>query len=72
MMKKTEIEIAADAIKYCKIELLKLRRLILQAELGETKRPVSECMLEHWRYEAARLEVILGESEEMPIPFWRR
>lgn len=72
MMKKTEIEIAADAIKYCKTELLKLKRLILQAELGETKRPISEGMLEQWRYEAAKLEFILGESEEIPIPFWRR
>ena len=71
-MRKTNIEIAADAIRYCKAELLKLRRLILQAELGETKRPVSEGMLEQWRYEAAKLEFILGESEEMPIPFWRR
>ena len=70
-MRKTEIEIAADAIKYCKTELLKLKRLILQAELGETKRPVSERMLEQWRYEAARLEFILGESEEMPKPYWR-
>ena len=71
-MRKTEIEIAADAIKYCKAELLKLKWLILQAELGETKRPISEGILEQWRYEAARLAFILGESEEMPIPFWRR
>lgn len=71
-MRKTEIEIAADAIKYCKAELLKLKRLILQAELGETKRPISEDMLEQWRYEAAKLAFILGESEEMPMPYWRR
>ena len=71
-MRKTDIEIAADAIIYCKSELSKFKRLIRQAELGETKRPISENMLEQWRYEAARLEFILGESEEMPKPYWRR
>ena len=45
-MRKTEIEIAADAIKYCKSELLKFRRLILQAELGELIRQPSDGMIE--------------------------
>ena len=71
-MRKTEIEIAADAIRYCKDKLSNFKRLIRQAELGETNRPISENMLTQWKYEAARLEFILGESEEMPKPYWRR
>ena len=71
MMRKTEIEIAADAIKYCKSELLKLRRLILQAELGELTRQPSNKLIEQWKYEAAKLAFILGESEEIPKPYWR-
>ena len=71
-MRKTDIEIAADAIRYCKAELLKFRRLILQADLGELTRQPSDGMIEQWKYEAARLEFILGESEEMPKPYWRR
>ena len=70
-MRKTEIEIAADAIKYCKDKLSHFQRLIRQAELGENSRPVSENMLAQWEYEVARLEFILGESEEMPKPYWR-
>ena len=70
-MRKTEIEIAADAIRYCKGELLKFKRLILQTELGELTRQPSDEMIEQWRYEAARLEFILGESEKMPKPYWR-
>ena len=71
-MRKTDIEIAADAIRYCKNELSKLNRLIHKAELGETNRPVSDGMIEQWRYEVARLEFILGEREEMPKPYWRK
>ena len=71
-MRKTEIEIAADAIRYCKGELLKFQRLILQADLGELKRQPSDEMIEQWKYEAARLEFILGESKEMPKPYWRK
>ena len=70
-MRKTDIEIAADAIRYCKDKLSYFKRLILQAELGETKRPISENMLAQWEYEAARLEFILGERKEMPLPYWR-
>lgn len=71
-MRKTEIEIAADAIKYCRSELLKFRKLISQAEFGELTRQPSDVMIEQWKYEAARLEYILGEREEMPKPYWRR
>lgn len=71
-MRKTDIEIAADAIKYCKDKLSNFKRLIHQAERGETNRPISENMLAQWEYEAARLEFILGENEEMPKPYWRR
>ena len=70
-MKKTEIEIAADAIRYCKSELAKFRRLITYAELGELKRQPSDTTIKQWEYEAARLAFILGESEEMPLPYWR-
>ena len=70
-MRKTEIEIAADAIKYCRNELSKFRRLITYAELGELKRQPSDGTIEQWKYEAARLAFVLGESEEMPLPYWR-
>lgn len=71
-MRKTEIEIAADAIKYCRNELSKFRRLISQAEFGEWNKQPSEDVVKAWQYEAARLEYILGEREEMPKPYWRR
>ena len=70
-MRKTDIEIAADAIKYCRSELSKFRRLILQAECEELRRQPSDEMIKQWRYEAARLEFVLGEREEMPLPYWR-
>lgn len=69
---KTDIEIAADAIKYCRGKLRTYETLILRAELGDLNKPVSDGMIEEWRYEAQRLEYILGESEEMPKPYWRR
>ena len=70
-MRKTDIEIAADAIKYCKKELLKLQGWILKAEMGELNKQPSEDVIKAWYYEAARLEYILGEREEMPEPYWR-
>lgn len=70
-MRKTDIEIAADAIRYCKKELLKLQGLILKAEVGEFNKQPSEDVIKAWHYEAARLEYILGEREEMPKPYWR-
>ena len=44
-MKKTELEIAVDAIKYCRSELSKFRRLILQAECEELRRQPSDEMI---------------------------
>ena len=71
-MRKTDIEIAADAIKYCKKELLKLQGFILKAEMGEWNKQPSEDLVKAWQYEAARLEYILGESDVMPKPYWRK
>lgn len=71
-MRKTDIEIAADAIRYCKDKLKSYETLILRAELGDLNKPVSDGMIEQWRYEAQRLEYILGDREEMPAPYWRR
>lgn len=69
---KTDIEIAADAIRYCRAKLNTYETLLLKAKLGDLNKPVSDGMIEQWRYEAQRLEFILGESEEMPKPYWRR
>ena len=71
-MRKTDIEIAADAINYCKGKLKTYETLILRAELGDLNKPVSDSMIEQWKYEAQRLEYILGDREEMPAPYWRR
>lgn len=71
-MRKTDIEIAADAVKYCRGKLKTYETLILRAELGDFNKPVSDGVIEQWRYEAQRLEFILGESEEMPAPYWRK
>lgn len=70
-MRKTEIEIAADAIRYCKDKLRAYETLLLKAELDDLNRPVSDGMIAQWRYEAQRLEYILGDREEMPAPYWR-
>lgn len=69
---KTDIEIAADAIKYCRGKLKTYETLLLKAELDNLNKPVSDGMIEQWRYEAQRLEYILGEREEVPAPYWRR
>lgn len=70
-MRKTDIEIAADAIKYCRTELLRLKRMILQAELGELLKQPNEDVVKSWHYQVEKLEYILGEREEMPKPYWR-
>ena len=70
-MRKTDIEIAADAIKYCKKELSRFRGMISAAECGEFNKQPSETVIKAWYYEAGKLEYVLGEREEMPLPYWR-
>lgn len=68
---KTEIEIAADAIKYCRNELKKYDGLLSEyGDLTVSKRTVSERTIAMWEYERSKLEYVLGLSDKRPIfPF---
>lgn len=68
-MGKTDLEIAADAIKYCRSELDKYRRVVIRADKCKMH-PPSETIYDNWIYNIQRLEYILGEREERPIPPW--
>ena len=59
---KTDIEVAADAIKYCKKELKKYNNLLAKYE-----DIVSERTIAMWEYERQRLEYVLGLSDRRPI-----
>ena len=69
MNNKTDIEIAADAIKYCRKELEKYNHLLSKYDEYE-KQIFSERTVAMWEYERQRLEYILGLSDKRPIyPF---
>lgn len=68
-MGKTDLEIAVDAIKYCRSELRKYRRIVADAGRSKT-RTLSKATYDNWIYNMQRLEYILGEREECPIPPW--
>lgn len=68
-MGKTDLEIAVDAIKYCRSELSRYRRIIVGADRCEIHTP-SKATYDNWIYNIQRLEYILGEREECPIPPW--
>ena len=65
MKNKTDIEIAADAIKYCKNELNKYNGLLEKYE--NTNMDVSERTIAMWKFERQRLEYVLGLSDKRPI-----
>ena len=67
-MRKTDIEIAADAIKYCRKELNEYQNLIERVEENDCHQ-VSERTLRIWAYKIKKLEFILGERDISPIPF---
>lgn len=66
---KTDIEVAADAIRYCRRELERYNNLLSKYEDFE-KEILSERTIAMWEYERQRLEYILGLSDKRPIyPF---
>lgn len=65
-MKKTDLEIAFDALKYCKAELNKFYNLIDKYENKDFKKMPSKTTYQQFCFEAARLEYILGMREEKP------
>lgn len=66
---KTDIEIAADAIKYCRQELKKYNNLLSKCEDFD-KEILSERTIAMWEYERQKLEYVLGLSDKRPIyPF---
>lgn len=67
-MKKTDIEIAADAIKYCRKKLNEYRAMIERAEKNNYR--VSEKTFCNWTYEIEKIEFVLGERDKPPIPSW--
>lgn len=66
-MRKTDVEIAAEAIKYCKSELCKFNRLISDYEKGKLPK-ANESVYKSWTYEAQRLEYVLGLRSSSPTP----
>ena len=64
-MGKTDLEIAVDAIRYCRSELSKYRRIVDGADRSKIR-----ITYDNWIYNIQRLEYILGEREERPIPPW--
>lgn len=67
-MKKTDIEIAADAIKYCRKELNEYRAMVERME--ESNHQVSEKTFCNWIYKIEKLEFVLGERDKPPVPLW--
>lgn len=66
---KTDIEVAADAIRYCRRELERYNNLLSKYEDFE-KEILSERTIAMWEYERQRLEYILGLSDKRPVyPF---
>lgn len=65
MKNKTDIEIATDAIRYCRNELRKYNGLLEKYE--NTDMDVSERTITMWKYERQRLEYVLGLSDRRPI-----
>lgn len=66
---KTDIEVAADAIRYCRRELEKYNNLLSKYENFE-KEILSERTIAMWEYERQRLEYVLGLSDRKPVyPF---
>lgn len=63
---KTDIEIAADAIKYCRRELEKYNNLLAKYDEYE-KDIVSERTIAMWEYGRQRLEYVLGLSDKRPV-----
>ena len=68
-MVKTDFEIAGDAIKYCRARLEEMYMLIDKYENDEFKKKPSINTYQHFKFEAAALEHILGIREEKPQ--WR-
>lgn len=69
-MGKTDLEIAVDAIRYCRSELSKYRRVVANADAKSTIRTPSKATYDNWIYNIQRLEYILGERTECPTPPW--
>lgn len=66
---KTDIEVAADAIRYCRRELERYNNLLSKYEDFE-KEILSERTIAMWEYERQRLEYVLGLSDKRPVyPF---
>ena len=66
---KTDIEIAADAIKYCRNELEKYNHLLSKYDEYE-KQIFSKRTIAMWEYEKQKLEYVLGLSDRRSIyPF---
>lgn len=66
---KTDIEIAADAIKYCRKELEKYNHLLSKYDEYE-KQIFSKRTIAMWEYEKQKLEYVLGLSDRRSIyPF---
>ena len=66
MNNKTDIEIAADAIKYCRKELEKYNHLLSKYDEYE-KQIFSKRTIAMWEYEKQKLEYVLGLSNESPM-----
>lgn len=65
---KTDIEVAADAIRYCRRELEKYNDLLAKYE--DYEKDISERTITMWEYEKQRLEYVLGLSDRRPVyPF---
>lgn len=64
---KTDIEVAADAIKYCRRELEKYNNILAKYEYEGYEKDISERTIAMWEYEKQRLEYVLGLSDRRPI-----
>lgn len=65
-MQKTDLEIAFDAIKYCRAKLGEYYNLIDKYENEDFKKMPSKTTYQQFQFEAARLEYILGMRVEKP------
>ena len=68
-MGKTDLEIAVDAIKYCRSKLAMYHSMGAAADRCEIHTP-SQATYDNWIYDIQRLEYILGEREGYPTPPW--
>lgn len=66
-MRKTEIEIAADCIKYCKKDLQRFEECLFRAEMGNLPNKPSEMTIRAWQSKAKELREILDMREDEPI-----